>query len=137
MGLVSNAIRYTKCMSNIEGTWRSRYEYGKGPNSEPQISEHTITFTTEEANKWVGKSLPQDDGSEVTLTLTQNGDEFKGDWQEHTSSTGSYGGQELGGAILLLLQAEGAELNGMWLGRSSSSNQVKVGGWTLRREVES
>jgi len=44
------------------------------------------------------------------------GVEFKGDWHERTSASGSYGGREFGGVILLLLQAEGAELNGMWVG---------------------
>lgn len=123
-------------MSTIEGPWRSRYEYGKGPNNEPQASEHTITFTAGEANTWVGTSMPQEDGSEVKLILKQNGDEFQGEWQESTSSTGSYGGRKLDGAILLILQAEGTELNGKWLGKSESTGQVKDGVWTLRREEE-
>lgn len=123
-----------KSMSTIEGTWHSRYEYGKGPDNEPQISEHQITFITED-NMWVGKSLPQNDGSEVTLALKQNGNEFQGEWKERTSPTGNYSGREFGGAVLLLLQNE-AELAGMWLGTGSSTNQVKAGSWTLTREIE-
>lgn len=123
-------------MSNtIEGIWHSRYEYGKGPDNEPQTSEHEIEFTRQD-DTWIGSSAPQGDGSEVTLTLKQNGDEFQGEWRERTSPTGVYGGREFGGAVLLILQVQDTELSGMWLGRSSSTNQVKPGVWTLKRERE-
>lgn len=121
-------------MSTIEGTWHSHYEYSKGPDNEPQTSEHKIEFTRQD-DVWVGTGVPQEGGSEVILTLKQNGDEFRGDWQERTSPTGSYGGREFGGAVLLVLQAQDTELNGMWLGKSSSTNRVKSGAWVLKREV--
>lgn len=122
-------------MNTIEGTWRSRYEYGKGANDEPQTSEHQIEFTRQD-DSWIGKSLPNGEGSEVSLTLNQNGNEFKGNWRERTSLTGSYGGREFGGDILLLLQNESNELNGKWLGISSDNSRVKSGTWTLKRILE-
>ena len=123
-------------MSNtIEGIWLSHYEYGQGPDNEPQTSEHEVKFV-QDNEVWVGTSLPNDEGSELTITVRQNGNEFKGDWHERTSPTGSYGGREFGGAILLLLQAEGTELNGMWLGANSDQSRVKAGTWTLKREGE-
>ena len=123
-------------MSNtIEGIWHSHYEYGQGPDNEPQTSNHQIEFI--QANEvWVGTSLPNDEGSELTITVRQIGNEFKGEWHERTSPSGSYGEREFGGAILLLLQAEGTELNGMWLGTNSDQSRVKAGVWTLKREAE-
>ncbi len=119
----------------IEGIWHSRYEYGQGPDNALQTSEHQIEFVQND-NVWVGTSLPNEEGSELTITVRQNGNELKGEWHERTSPTGSYGGREFGGAILLLLQTEGTELNGMWLGVSSDQSRVKAGTWTLKREAE-
>jgi hypothetical protein len=121
-------------MSNtIEGIWHSHYEYGQGLDNKPQVGEHKVEFI-QDNEVWVGTSLPNDEGSELTITIRQNDYEFKGDWHERTSPTGSYGGREFGGTILLLLQAEGAELNGMWLGANSDQSRVKSGMWTLKRE---
>jgi hypothetical protein len=119
--------------NSITGVWHSHYEYGKGPDNEPQTSNHQIEFI-QNGDAWVGTSLPNDEGSEVTITLQQNGDEFRGEWHERTSATGSYGGREFSGVILLRLQPGGAELSGRWLGASSSTNEVKSGAWTLKRE---
>lgn len=119
--------------NTIEGVWYSRYEYGQGPDNTPQTSEHRIEFVQDD-NVWVGTSLPNEEGSELTITLRQNGNEFKGDWHERTSLDGNYGGREFGGAILLLLQAEGLELNGMWLGANSDQSRVKAGVWSLKKE---
>lgn len=119
-------------MNTVEGTWRSHYEYDKGPDNEPQTSEHQIELTWQD-DVWVGTSAPQEDGSEITLILRQTGDEFRGEWQEHTSPTGSYGGREFGGAVLLLLLNDGNELNGMWIGVNSDNSRVKSGSWTLER----
>lgn len=119
--------------TTIEGIWHSHYEYGQGPGNTPQTSKHRIKFVQDD-NVWVGTSLPNEEGSELTMTLRQDGNEFKGDWHERTSADGNYGGREFGGAILLLLQAEGTELNGMWLGANSDQSRVKAGSWKLKRE---
>lgn len=118
--------------TTIEGTWRSVYEYGKGPNNEMQTSEHDITFAVD-GESWVGKSSPNEEGSVVTLILKQQGDQFQGSWKEQTSPSGSYGGREFSGTVLLVLQSEDTELKGMWLGVSSTTNQVKAGSWMLKR----
>ncbi len=121
-------------MNTIEGTWNSRYEYGAGANDEPQASGHDIEFTHQN-EKWVGKSLPNKEGSEVTLYLTQHGDEFRGEWEERTSPTGSYGGRKFGGMVLFILKNDGNELSGGWLGRSGDDNnpRAKSGTWILKR----
>ena len=122
-------------MSDLIGTWHSHYEYGQGPNDELQVSEHDISFKQIADGRWVGKSLPTESGSEVLLTLNQEGDQFTGEWCERTSPTGHYQGHEFKGSILLLLSEDKAELRGMWLGTSSDKTRVKAGRWVLRRDA--
>jgi hypothetical protein len=123
---------YNKPMNNIEGTWLSRYEYTEGSSSEPSVSEHRIAFKPD-GNKWIGDSISQTDGSEVTLELTQKGITLSGAWHERTAPTGHYEGREFNGLLMVTLNDEGTELNGMWLGVSSSTGRVKSGAWTLQK----
>ncbi|HUB92935.1 MAG TPA: hypothetical protein VMB52_00335 [Verrucomicrobiae bacterium] len=44
---------------------------------------------------------------------------------------GHYQDREFGGLIMFLRNAEGTELNGMWLGVGNSSQRVKAGKWVL------
>lgn len=119
-------------MNNIEGTWLSRYEYTEGANSEPSVSEHRIEFKSD-GNKWIGESISQPDESEVTLELTQDNAEFSGTWRERTAPSGHYEGREFSGLLMLTLNEQGTELNGMWLGASSSAGRIKSGTWTLQK----
>lgn len=119
--------------NSIQGIWHSHYEYGQGPQNQPQTSDHRVEFTQDQ-EVWVGTSLPNEEGSELTITVRQIGNEFKGEWFERTSPGGTYQGREFSGVILLVLQPDGAELRGMWLG-ASSSGEVKSGVWTLSRET--
>jgi len=119
-------------MSSIEGIWLSHYEYGQGPGNATHFSDHHIDFA-QEGGIWVGQSVQDVDGSEVAFSLTQQGDEFSGQWRERTSPDGHYEGREFSGLVLLLLQKDGAELNGMWLGANSRGSLVKAGSWTLKR----
>jgi hypothetical protein len=118
---------------DVKGIWLSRYEYSRGPADEVLASKHRIEFARE-GNKWVGTSLPDEEGSEVRFELTQNGKEFGGSWRERTSPSGDYKGYEFSGLILFRLSDNGQELNGMWLGAGSRSGRVKSGVWTLRKE---
>lgn len=118
----------------LEGTWRSRCEYGRGENDEPHISEHRIQLTpTDTENVWIGTSLPNKEGSEVKITVTKHGDELSGTWHERSSPSGYYQGKEFSG-LLLLLQVDDATLQGMWLGAGSRARRVKSGMWTFERE---
>lgn len=119
--------------NTLAGTWHSRYGYVQGPNSEPQTSDHRVQFT-QKNGIWIGASLPNNEGSELAIVVRQNGNEFTGEWRERTSASGHYKGREFTGVILLVLQPDGRDLKGMWLGVSSSSGGVKSGVWLLRRE---
>jgi hypothetical protein len=114
----------------IEDTWRSRYEYGLGLKDEANFSEHRIIFEKHD-NKWVGTSLPNEEGSVVTITLAESGSEFAGAWQEKTSPTGHYKGRIFKGLILFVLSEDGNTLTGKWLG--AGSGRVKSGVWKLTR----
>lgn len=123
---------YNKRMNNIEGTWLSHYEYTEGPNSEPSVSDHRITFRSD-GNRWIGESIAQPDGSKVTLKLTPGDAAFSGTWHERTAPSGHYEGREFSGLLMLTPNDEGTELAGMWLGTSSSTGRVKSGTWTLQK----
>lgn len=118
--------------NTLAGTWHSRYGYGQGPNNTPQTSDHQVKFTQKEGI-WIGASQPNGEGSELAIVVRRNGNEFRGEWRERTSPNGHYGGREFTGVILLILQPDGRELKGMWLG-SGSAGDVKSGVWLLRRE---
>lgn len=92
-----------KYMSTIKEIWHSSYEYGKGTNDEPQTGEHYIEFIRQ-GESWTGTSLPNEEDSELSLNLTQHNDELRGEWQEKTSPTGSYGGRKFGAWILKRIQ---------------------------------
>lgn len=64
--------------SDIHGIWQSSYQYGQGMDDEPHTSEHRIKFV-QDNEVWVGSSLPDGEGSELTITLRQAGREFKGE----------------------------------------------------------
>jgi hypothetical protein len=121
--------------NEITGLWHSYYEYGKGAADGMLSSEHDVQFVREQ-DRWVGTSLPNEEGSRVTFELASlDNEEFRGSWVEHTSPAGHYKGREFSGLIMFLLNAEGTELNGMWLGAGSSSQRVKAGKWMLSRRV--
>lgn len=118
---------------DIAAVWVSRYEYGRGPGDETYTSEHRIEFV-KSGSKWIGTSLPNDEGSAVRFELTQRGKEFGGAWRERTSPTGHYAAHEFHGQILFVLSDDAKELKGMWLGAGSHSGRVKSGKWDLRLE---
>ncbi|HZM64104.1 MAG TPA: hypothetical protein VFB59_03155 [Candidatus Saccharimonadales bacterium] len=124
-------------MDTLEGIWLSHYEYGQGPSNEPRFNDHVIRFT-HVGNEWHGLSLPNKDGSEVSLILRQSRSQrrqFVGDWHVRTSPTGHYGGHKFNGLILLLIDEDGNELKGEWISATQNLSSVKHGSWTLRRET--
>jgi len=126
-------------MTNIAGLWASHYEYGQGPDNTPQISEHTLRFDYDDATgQWVGGSWQGEEfpAEELSLVVRQNGNEFSGEWHERTDPNGYYKGREFNGIVLLVLNAKGDEMNGKWLGTSSTTRKVKVGAWTLKKIVD-
>ncbi len=119
----------------LQGIWLSHYEYGRGPNDEPHTSEYLVQFT-ETKGKWIGTSLPKQDGSKVHLVLVQDGSELAGEWVVHTPPAGYYQGREFKGLVIFLFDATSMEYRGMWIGATSHARRVKTGAWTLKRKPE-
>lgn len=124
-------------MHTLEGTWYSHYEYEQGPSNKPSFNDHVMQFSRVD-HKWLGVSLPNKEGSEVSLTLRQlrvRNQQFVGEWHVRTSSTGYYGGYKFNGLVLLLISEDGQELKGEWISATRTSGKVKHGLWTLQRET--
>lgn len=118
----------------IDGTWSSSYEYNAGSKEETLVSKHTIRFI-QRKDKWVGISIPNEEGSELYVELSMSDDrEYSGTWVERTSSGGIYHGQEFEGLVMFVLQKDDKTLSGMWLGASSKDSDVKSGNWKLKRK---
>jgi len=106
------------------------YTYGEGRHS-----KHVLTVC-QTNNQVAGKSLPQADGSAVTLELTfdaQNG-VLSGFWRERTASNGHYHGRVFHGVMQLVVGSE--ILHGKWAGFNSAGSHIQTGDWTLRRQQE-
>ena len=67
--------------------------------TEPTSSEHTIVFENKN-DEVTGRSIPQEDGSDLTLHLQYNAADriLTGSWQEKTSQEGAYKGAVFYGA---------------------------------------
>jgi hypothetical protein len=120
-------------MSRLSGQWRSHYSY---QNSKKFLhaGEHIVVFEVENENT-IGRSLPQKDGSELTLQLHYNEADctLTGTWQEKTSPTGLYGGVVFYGAIQFIVNETGDSAKGKWVGFNSLRTQVKGGEWRLEK----
>lgn len=115
---------------SIEGLWESRYEYGRGPDDLPQASEDQMQFYDIEGGA-IGVSLPNSEGSKVTVWLTQNDTVFSGEWRVQTAPKGHYEGRVFKGLLMLILEND--TLEGGWLGPNTVNDRIKSGRWTFKR----
>lgn len=113
---------------DLSGAWQSFYEYGDG-----RYSEHVVTLAVDDTEV-IGRSVPQDDDSEVVFDLTLDPDNavLSGFWREHTSPDGHYQGRVFHGVLQLLITDN--ELRGTWVGFNSSRTHINTGAWILRRQ---
>lgn len=79
-------------------------------------------------------SLANEEGSELSMELTRDGDILTGTWRERTSQAGSYKGRVFHGVLQLALNSEGTKAEGKWLGFNSHRAKINSGDWTLQRQ---
>ncbi len=115
---------------DLSGTWQSRYEYGKGRQSEHQVS------LKHEGAEVIGTSLPDPSGSELTLELQIDENILSGIWYERTSTQGPYKGRTFDGLLQLILDDEAKKMVGKWVGYNSDKSVVNTGDWTLERGAD-
>lgn len=115
--------------SDFSGEWTSKYAYHESEDT----SQHTMMF--EHDNHLVGRSLPQADGSELTIELQHDADTntLSGTWMEATSPTGQYRGAVFRGALHLILSASGDRAAGKWVGHNGALTRVNTGDWWLEK----
>lgn len=116
---------------DFSGEWISAYSYHEGGNA----GEHTLVFNTD-GPVLVAQSLPQSDGSELTLRLEHDYENtsLTGTWCEVTSPGGRYRGDVFHGALQLVLDKAGVQAEGLWVGYNSDRTHVISGNWTLRKK---
>lgn len=120
---------------NISGAWLSRYYYQSGEATEMTSREHSVVFEREN-DELVGRSMPQQDGSELTLHLRYNAADriLTGLWQVKTSQETTYKGAIFYGALQLILNETNTVARGKWVGFNSSRTKVKAGEWRIEKK---
>lgn len=115
---------------NLDGAWKSRYEYGDGKSS-----EHIIDLR-QNGLKVDGSSRLDPTGSELFLHLLLSANRrLGGDWEEITSREGEYGGQRFKGFVAFVLKSEGV-WEGVWIGPNRDDSKVNSGPWTLEKQKD-
>jgi hypothetical protein len=115
-------------MGAITGEWKSTYSYHRGLAKD----KHILVFT-KQGSEYVGKSLPADDGSKLTIQLIKKGKILTGTWQETTSSGGEYEGRKFYGAVQYIYYEEKGLAKGKWVGFNSNESTVNSGEWKLKK----
>lgn len=114
------------------GHWLSTYTYHNG-----ETGRHVLTFSAQNANEWLCKSVPQPDGSEVVLKLhyDKESSTLTGTWTEKTSPTGAYKGKVFHGVLQLIVNQDYTKAAGEWVGFNSGHTGVNAGSWKLERQA--
>lgn len=122
-------------MNKLNGEWLSRYSYQSGEGAEPISSEHIVVFDGNDKDI-VGRSIAQEDGSELSLNLhyDEENSTLTGTWQEMTSPEGIYRGAAFHGALQLILNEMNTVADGKWVGFNSSRTKVKTGDWQIEKK---
>jgi hypothetical protein len=107
--------------------WTSTYVYSGGESSHHLVVER-------DGGSFLAHSLPNEEGSELSLELTQDGIVLQGAWHETTSPAGAYKGAVFDGLVAFVLQAGGARAEGRWIGYNRDRTQIKSGEWILEKQ---
>lgn len=112
----------------LAGEWESTYFYHDGE----AIGSHKLILKAKNA-EIVAESLPQKDGSQLTMRLIHESGILTGTWKEVTSREGEYSGKVFHGAVQFILEEENGTAKGKWVGFNSNRNIVNSGIWTLKK----
>jgi hypothetical protein len=100
---------------NLSGIWHSHYFYTSTGRASDLKGEHYVAMR-HQGEKFIGESVPAENGSKLRLDLTLSGSIATGTWSERTSPTGYYRGSVYHGAIHLSIDPMGKTMKGMWVG---------------------
>lgn len=120
---------------DLDGIWRSRYVFYSDSRGKDFTSEHYMVLR-QNGRDLTAESLPNNEGSQVRLTLSLDRAVVTGTWTERTSLTGHYRGASYHGTIQMLLDPLGRAMTGKWLGFSKDF-KVNVGDWSLTKVEDS
>ncbi len=76
----------------------------------------------------MAESLPNDEGSELTMELELDEDILAGEWRRRTPA------EELTGRLFLKMSPDFTEAKGVWVGKNPTA-ELKMGGWVLKQEL--
>lgn len=113
----------------LSGIWHSKYRYPSSSRHGMFEGEHFVRLRRS-GKHWVFESLPNRSKSALAVRLTLEDRVAIGTWQERTSPEGYYKGAVYHGAIQMILDEDGRQLRGKWLGHGKDM-EVNVGNWEL------
>lgn len=120
--------RLQEAPRNLNGIWRSSYEYGLDRHD-----EHYVVLR-QSGRRVRGRSLPHVIDSILELDLDIASPAIaQGTWRERTSPGERYEGQTFFGVIHLRVDPFQDTLTGKWVGFGRSPDAVNTGEWQLTR----
>lgn len=125
----------TSALTNrLVGPWVSTYVYPSTSRGAVFESSHVVDLRPEDG-RLVGRSRPDETGSELTLSLSVDGTLITGHWMERTSPQGHYRAAVYSGLLHLVIDPTASTMDGRWLGVGKRYT-VKTGEWRLERSVQ-
>jgi hypothetical protein len=118
----------------FSGIWYCGYSYPSNQHKGEDISEYYAVIH-QRGSKLVLQSLPNQEGSTLTLKMTVDGDLASGYWEEGTSPTGEFGGAIYSGVVQLLISKDNKRMTGKWvgIGQDNGKRGIYNGEWTMHR----
>ena len=113
----------------LTGIWRSSYRYPSSSRDGEFTSEHYLRLKRE-GKHLIFESLPEGNESYVIIRLSIEGNIASGSWQEATNPGGYYKGALYYGVIQMIIDKDGKNLRGKWLG-FGKDEVVNAGPWEL------
>jgi hypothetical protein len=111
----SPSITTAAVEGDLSGIWHSQYVYTSTGRGKDFTGEHYVAMR-HESDRFVGQSVPAQNGSRLSLDLVLRGSVATGMWSERTSPAGYYRGSVYHGAIQLIMDPIGKTMKGMWVG---------------------
>jgi hypothetical protein len=116
---------------DFSGVWHSKYTYKNALEPQGGASQHDVRMY-KMGNQIVVQSTPNAEGSYLIMRLTLDDNLLTGTWNEQTSPTGLYKGQNYYGAVQLIIDPDGNRIHGK---NSLYNHEMEIisGDWEMVR----
>ncbi|HSX29373.1 MAG TPA: hypothetical protein VLE73_02320 [Candidatus Saccharimonadales bacterium] len=105
----------TNTNDSFVGKWRCQYTYPSLAHNGHDSGEFELQ-AYKRGSQLLFESVPNDEGSSLLVRMSVDGRVASGNWEEHTSPTGSYNGTMFTGTFQLQVDAANQRMAGKWAG---------------------